>query len=90
MRIDARGAELLAEKAAELRRVTAELARVAGGLDRRGILRQPPLQRRSEFEDREQKGDEDRDRERRLESRETAFVSLSVRYRTACIWLTRA
>ena len=79
MRVDACGAELLVEKLTELRRVTTELARVAGGLNCRGILRQPPLQRGSEFEDREQKGNENRDRERRLKSRETAFITLSVR-----------
>jgi hypothetical protein len=79
VRIDASGKELLVEKPTELGRVTAELARVARRLDRGGILRQPPLQRGSEFEDREQKGYEDRDRERGLESRETAFVTQSFR-----------
>src|SRR5256886_13582323 len=59
-------------------------------MDRRCILSEPTLQRGSELEDREEKRDEDRDRERRLEGGETAFVVMSFRQRTACIWLTRA
>jgi hypothetical protein len=41
----------------------------------RGILREPSLKCRSELEDREKKGHEDRDRERRLEGRETTIVA---------------
>jgi hypothetical protein len=38
-------------------------------------LSEPSLQRGSEFEDREEKRHEDRDRERRLEGGETALVA---------------
>jgi hypothetical protein len=81
---------LVSEEAAKLRCIAAELAGVTRGLNGRGVLSEPSFQRGPELEDREQQWHQDRDRERRLERGETAFVLQRFRQRTVCIWLTSA
>ena len=89
-RFDADDAKLIIEKPTELRCVASELPGVSRGLHGGRVLGEPSLQRRSELEDREKKGHEQRDRKGRLERGEPPFVASSVRQRTDCIWLTSA